>query len=99
MSPPHRTAAASVQIRVDRRHGCCCDRASFNHRTRPMAHDPTDIAGYLDGAKFPATGGELAGVAAGNGAPEDVLTRLRSFEGRHFEDANAVAQALTQGRD
>ena len=50
-----------------------------------MAHDPTDIAGYLDGAKFPATGGELAGVAAGNGAPEDVLTRLHSFEGRHFE--------------
>lgn len=63
-----------------------------------MAHDPTDIAGYLEGATFPATGGALAGVAAGNGAPEDVLTRLRSFEGRHFEDANAVAKALTQSR-
>ena len=51
------------------------------------------------GATSPLAANGLPGVAAGNGAPEDVLTRLRSFEGRHFEDANAVAQALTQGRD
>lgn len=63
-----------------------------------MAYDPAKIERYLDGARFPATGGELAGVAAGNGAPEDLLTRLRSFESKHFDDANAVAQALTQGR-
>lgn len=34
-----------------------------------MAYDPTRIAAYLEGADFPATGGELAGVAAGNDAP------------------------------
>lgn len=62
-----------------------------------MAYDPAKIEDYLEGAKFPATGGELAGVAAGNSAPEDLLTRLRSFEGQHFEDATAVAKALTQG--
>lgn len=62
-----------------------------------MAYDPTQVAAYLEGAEFPATGGELAGVAAGNDAPEDLLTRLRSFEGRHFQDAPAVAEALTQG--
>lgn len=62
-----------------------------------MAHDPAEIQSYLKGAKFPATGGELAGVAAGNDAPEEFLTRLRSFEGKHFNDANAVAEALTQG--
>lgn len=62
-----------------------------------MAHDPTTIQSYLEGAKFPATGGELAGVAAGNDAPEEILTRLRSFEGQHFQNAPAVAEALTQG--
>lgn len=62
-----------------------------------MAYDPTRIAAYLEGADFPATGGELAGVAAGNDAPEALLTRLRSFEGRHFQDMSAVAEALAQG--
>jgi hypothetical protein len=62
-----------------------------------MAYDPAQIESYLKGAKFPATGGELAGVAAGNDAPEDLLTRLRSFEGQHFQDAAGVAEALTQG--
>lgn len=31
--------------------------------------DPTEITKYIDDADFPATGGELAGTAAGNGAP------------------------------
>ncbi|WP_423822966.1 DUF2795 domain-containing protein [Salinisphaera sp. SPP-AMP-43] len=62
-----------------------------------MAYDPAKIEDYLEGASFPATGGELAGVAAGNGAPEDLLTQLRSFEGQHFEDPTGVAKALTQG--
>ena len=61
-----------------------------------MSNDPIDLASYLDGAKFPATGGELAGVAAGNGAPADLLEQLRAFEGDHFENANAVVEALGQ---
>lgn len=62
-----------------------------------MAYDPAKIQSYLDGAEFPATGGELAGVAAGNDAPEDLLARLRAFEGQHFQSAPAVTEALTQG--
>lgn len=62
-----------------------------------MAYDPAQIEKYLRGAEFPATGGELAGIAAGNDAPEDLLQRLRGFEQQHFQDAPAVAEALTQG--
>lgn len=61
-----------------------------------MSYDPTRIERYLAGATFPATGGELAGVAAGNEAPEDLIRTLRAFEGQHFQDAPAVAKALTQ---
>ncbi|WP_158583575.1 DUF2795 domain-containing protein [Salinisphaera sp. Q1T1-3] len=63
-----------------------------------MAYDPTRIAAYIEGAEFPATGGELAGVAAGNDAPEDLLARLRGFEGKHFDNPTDVVTALTQGR-
>ncbi|MES1924875.1 DUF2795 domain-containing protein [Salinisphaera sp. T31B1] len=61
-----------------------------------MTHDPTRLASYLEGASFPATGGELAGVAASNGAPEETLEALRAFEGDHFDNANAVIEALGQ---
>lgn len=62
-----------------------------------MAQDPTELTPYFEGANFPATGGELAGVAAGNDAPKDVIEQLRAFEGQHFQDAAAAAKALTQG--
>ena len=61
-----------------------------------MNQDPTQLAAYFEGAEFPATGGELAGVAAGNDAPSHVIETLRQFEGKHFEDANAAVKALTE---
>lgn len=61
-----------------------------------MSNDPINLAAYLEGADFPATGGELAGVAASNSAPDDLLEQLRSFEGDHFDNANAVVEALGQ---
>jgi hypothetical protein len=63
-----------------------------------MSNDPINLATYLEGAYFPATGGELAGVAASNGAPDDLLKQLRSFEGDHFDNANAVVEALGDKR-
>lgn len=62
-----------------------------------MACDPTKIQCYLEDAECPATGGALTDMAAGNHALEDLLTRLRAFEGQHFQSAPAVAEALTPG--
>ena len=56
-----------------------------------MAHDPAEIENYLKGARCLATGGKLADVAAGNGAPADVLSRLREFDRKQFDDPGGVA--------
>ena len=63
-----------------------------------MQQDPVQLAKYFEGASFPATGGNLAGVAAGNGAPDEVIDKLRAFEGDHFADANKAVEALTKQR-
>ena len=63
-----------------------------------MQQDPVQLAKYFEGASFPATGGNLAGVAAGNGAPDEVIDKLRAFEGDHFADDNRAVEALTEER-
>lgn len=63
-----------------------------------MSLDASDITPYLEGAEFPATGGALAGVAAGNDAPAALIEALRQYEGEHFDAMSAVVQTLTESR-
>lgn len=61
-----------------------------------MTYQPSDVDTYLKGSTFPATGTQLAGVAALNNAPLDLLDALRTFESRQFESSSEVLQALAE---
>jgi len=53
-----------------------------------------DIKAYLDGATFPVSKDELIKVSERNGAPEEVLERLRLIDTEQFSDPEAVRAAL-----
>lgn len=61
-----------------------------------MSNNPTEVESYIKGANFPATGTQLAGVAALNNAPAELVDALSSFASQEFESAPAVTHALTQ---
>lgn len=61
-----------------------------------MAYNAADVESSIKGASFPATGTQLAGVAALNNAPLDLLDALRSWESRQFESAGEVTQAVAE---
>ena len=41
---------------------------------------PIDVQKHLRGVSYPATGAELAQAAQSNGAPEELVERLRSLD-------------------
>ena len=61
-----------------------------------MTYQPSEVETYVKGSTFPASGTQLAGVAALNDAPLDLLDALRTFENRQFENSSEVVQALAE---
>lgn len=60
-----------------------------------MQETPLDVTvKYLDGLEWPASHDEVVAAAERNGAPADVIGKLRSIEHEQFAGPNAVHNAL-----
>ncbi len=60
-----------------------------------MAFNPVDadVRNYLDGAGYPASGGELASVAQDNDAPDALVEELRNLGDETFSGLGEVRAA------
>jgi hypothetical protein len=56
--------------------------------------DPDDATQYLEGVDFPASKEDLASAAEDNGAPEELVERLRTVGRPTFSDPNEVVAEL-----
>jgi hypothetical protein len=56
--------------------------------------DPDDTTQYLEGLDYPASKEELASVAEGNGAPEELVERLHTLGRPTFSGPNEVMAEL-----
>jgi hypothetical protein len=59
-----------------------------------MAFSVTDVQKGLKGADYPASAEELADLAAGNGASDDLVESLRSKDGQEFDGPDDVMKAM-----
>ena len=59
-----------------------------------MDFDPDDATQYLEGVDFPASKEDLASAAEDNGAPEELVERLRTLGRPTFSDPNEVVAEL-----
>ena len=59
-----------------------------------MDFDPDDATQYLEGVDYPATKEDLATAAEGNGAPEELVDRLRTLGRPTFSDPSEVVAEL-----
>ncbi len=60
-----------------------------------MEETPLDVTvKYLEGIEWPASKDEVIAAAQRNGAPADVLDKLREMEHDHFPGPNGVHNAL-----
>ena len=56
--------------------------------------DVTEVQSHLAGARYPATGEELAAVAEDNGAPQAVVDLLRHLGDDELEGPAGLMEAL-----
>jgi hypothetical protein len=56
--------------------------------------NPDEVTRYLDGVDYPASKEDLTSAAEDNGAPEDLLERLRTLGRTSFSDLDEVVEEL-----
>jgi hypothetical protein len=56
--------------------------------------NPDEAKQYFDGVNYPASKEDLASAAEGNGAPEELLERLRTLGRPSFSDQDEVVAEL-----
>jgi hypothetical protein len=56
--------------------------------------NPNEATQYLDGADYPASKEELASAAESNGAPEELVERLRTLGRPSFSGPDEVVAEL-----
>jgi hypothetical protein len=56
--------------------------------------DPDDATQYLEGAEYPASKEDLASTAEGNGAPEELVERIRTLGRPNFSGPDEVVAEL-----
>lgn len=56
--------------------------------------NPIELQKHLKGVGYPASADDLASAAKDNGAPDDVVERLRGLSG-DFDGPTAVNEALS----
>lgn len=59
-----------------------------------MDINPDEMTQYLKGIDYPASKGDLASAAEDNGAPEELLERLRTLGRPRFSDQDEVEAEL-----
>lgn len=59
-----------------------------------MDFDPNETTQYLEGVDYPASKEDLASAAEGNGAPEDLVKRLRTLGRPTFSGQGEVVAEL-----
>ena len=67
---------------------------STNPEEAIVDFDPDDTTQYLEGVDYPASKEELASVAEGNGAPEELVERLRTLGRPTFSGPSEVVAEL-----
>jgi uncharacterized protein DUF2795 len=61
--------------------------------------DVSTLNQYLKGTNFPAEKEEVASNAESNGAPQDLVSQIRSANTERFNSPEEVMQALQSGLD
>lgn len=59
-----------------------------------MDFNPDDVTQYLDGAEYPASKEDLASTAEDNGAPEELVERIRTLGRPTFSGPDEVVAEL-----
>ena len=59
-----------------------------------MDINPDEVSRYLDGVDYPASKEDLTSAAEDNGAPKDLLERLRTLGRTSFSDLDEVVEEL-----
>ena len=59
-----------------------------------MEENPIDVQRYLGGVSFPARKDDLASAAEGNGAPGDLVERIRELPRDQFDGPDDVMEAF-----
>lgn len=59
-----------------------------------MITNISNIAHSLKGASFPLTKDELIEHAQSNGAPEEVVNKLKNLESKNFNNMNDVTSGI-----
>lgn len=59
------------------------------------APDPDEWHQYLQDLTYPATRAEIVACARGNGAPDDVVSRLENIEDQSYDSREAVSTAVS----
>ena len=59
-----------------------------------MDFDPDDVTQYLEGVDFPASKDDIATSAENNGAPDELVERLRTLGRPDFSGPNEVVAEL-----
>ncbi len=59
-----------------------------------MDKSTEEYQSYLQGIEFPASKEEVASAAEGNGAPRDVVRKLKNANRERFDDAVKALQAM-----
>jgi hypothetical protein len=59
-----------------------------------MDFNPDDAQQYLEGADYPASKEEVASTAKSNGAPGDLVERIRALSTPEFSSAEEVVSEL-----
>jgi hypothetical protein len=67
---------------------------STNPEEAIVDFDPDDTAHYLEGVDYPASKEDLASAAEGNGAPEELVERLRTLGRPTFSGPGEVVAEL-----
>lgn len=59
-----------------------------------MDFNPVEVQKHLKGVNYPSSGEELASAAESNGAPGDLVEKLRSLGDEEFSGPDKVMAAL-----
>jgi hypothetical protein len=59
-----------------------------------MDFDPADVTQYLEGVDFPASKDDIATSAENNGAPDELVERLRTLGRPDFSGPDEVVAEL-----
>jgi Protein of unknown function (DUF2795) len=59
--------------------------------------NPIEVQRYLRGVDYPASKDDLASTAEGNGAPGDLVERIRGLQRERFDGPDDVMEAFGRG--